>query len=348
VTTARRNQVHIDTTPYYHCMARCVRRAFLCGDDAFSGKNYDHRKQWIVDKLKELAGIFAIDVCAYAVMSNHYHVVVHVDKEKAKTWTQEEVIDRWYQLFNGNTLVDRFLLGKKLSKAEHQAIAKEITKWRERLMDISWFMRCLNESIARDANEEDRCKGRFWEGRFKSQALLDETALLTCMMYVDLNPIRAGVSETPETSDYTSIQERLMAIAKKAKNNNTSKSSKPHNRNTNAIMPAVRLLPFIDNDRQQRYKTGIPFPLKDYVELIDWTGRAVRDDKKGAIPDHIAPILERLQLNEREWLTNVTHFGSRFYKVVGKIEAIRCFSQQLKQSWLQGLSQCKNLYSTHA
>jgi hypothetical protein len=241
-------------------------------------------------------------------------------------------------------LVDRLLLGEKLSKAEHQAIAKDVRKWRERLMDISWFMRCLNESIARNANEEDRCKGRFWEGRFKSQALLDEAALLTCMMYVDLNPIRAGVSKTPETSDYTSIQERLMAVAKKAKNNNANKSTKPRQHKLNASASAAELLPFIDNQRQKPINPGIPFPLKDYIELIDWTGRAVRDDKKGAIPGHIAPILQRLQLNEREWLNNVTYFGNRFYKVVGKIDAIRDFSRQLKQSWLQGLSQCSKLY----
>ena len=95
MTTARRQQIHIETTPYYHCMARCVRRAFLCGDDHFSGQNYDHRKQWIVDKLKELAGIFAIDICAYAVMSNHYHVVLRVDAEKANAWSKKEIIDRW-------------------------------------------------------------------------------------------------------------------------------------------------------------------------------------------------------------------------------------------------------------
>jgi REP element-mobilizing transposase RayT len=350
VTTARRKQIHIETTPYYHCMARCVRRAFLCGDDHFSGQNYDHRKQWIVDKLKELAGIFAIDICAYAVMSNHYHVVLRVDQDRANDWSKEEVIDRWYTLFNGNMLVDRLLAGESLGKAEHRVIDKNVQQWRERLMDISWFMRCLNESIARAANEEDKCKGRFWEGRFKSQALLDEAALLTCMMYVDLNPIRAGVNKTPETSDYTSIQERLMTVARKIKNRKSTqrKPAKPPQRSTSGSTPAAQLLPFGGNERQGRATPGIPFPLKDYLELIDWTGRAIRDDKKSAIPSHIAPILQRLQLNEREWLTNVTHFGSRFYKVIGKIDAIKRFSQHLEQRWLQGLSQCSRLYRQQA
>ena len=110
----------------------------------------------------ELAGVFAIDIAAYAVMSNHYHIVVHIDGERAKKWTDE-----------------------------------------------SWFMRVLNESIARMANSEDECTGRFWEGRFKSQALLDEHALLTAMAYIDLNPIRAAMAETPEQSDHTSVQQRI-------------------------------------------------------------------------------------------------------------------------------------------
>ena len=180
-----------------HFVGQALRRAFLCGTDDVTGQNYEHRRQLIEDKLLELAGIFALDVCAYAIMSNHYHVVLHVDKPMAEAWNMKEIIARWHQLFSGNILSQRYLRGDILGKAELKKLHENVALWRERLMDISWFMRVLNESIARQANTEDDCTGRFWEGRFKSQALLDEAALAACMAYVDLNPIRANMAKTP-------------------------------------------------------------------------------------------------------------------------------------------------------
>lgn len=207
MTKPRDRQVSLEDTPFYHCYVRCVRQAYLCGEDRDSGKNYDHRKQWVVSRLRFLSYVYAIDICAYAVMSNHYHVVLHVDKARAEGWSAEEVAERWMQLFDGNMLVKRWLKEpESLDKASLDAVFEVIETWRERLTNISWFMRNMNEKIARLANAEDGVKGRFWDGRFKSQALLDEVALLSCMAYVDLNPVRAAMVDDLESSDFTSIQ----------------------------------------------------------------------------------------------------------------------------------------------
>ncbi|RFA30396.1 transposase, partial [Alkalilimnicola ehrlichii] len=171
----------MNDTPYYHCVSRCVRRAFLCGYDAASEADYSHRRAWVVERLAALAEIFTIDVCAYAVMSNHYHLVLKIDRARGQALSDAAVMQRWARLFKLPCLVERYQKGETLSEAEVVKAQALIAEWRERLMDLSWFMRCLNEYLARRANAEDGCTGRFWEGRFKSQALLDEAALLTCM-----------------------------------------------------------------------------------------------------------------------------------------------------------------------
>ena len=136
MTVARKHQIHLQTTPYYHCISRCVRRAFLCGEDMYSGKSYEHRRQWIVDKIKQLSSVFAIDICAYAVLSNHYHLVVRVDNDKIKNWSTEEIIERWCTLYSGHLLVQRYRKGETLSSAEWLAVADIVELWRARLMDM--------------------------------------------------------------------------------------------------------------------------------------------------------------------------------------------------------------------
>lgn len=317
----------VDTasTPYYHCISRCVRRAFLCGYDKASRKNFDHRKQWILDRIKELSSVFAIDVCAYAIMSNHFHLVLHVDTERVRQWSSDEVIERWLNLYTGPVVAHRYQAGVALTQSEQDALGSWVETWRSRLSDLSWYMRCLNETIARMANKEDKCTGRFWEGRFRSQALLDEAALVSCMAYVDLNPIRAKMSKTLEQSEFTSIQERLRAFVKKPKQ---AKSD--------------WLAPMGAKKRKPGY--SLPIRQTDYFALVDWTGRAVRSDKRGSIPSNIQPILEKLGVEPRNWVNNTQYFGQRFSKVLGPIERIRELASRLDQKWLAGITQAKAFY----
>ena len=342
MTLARKHQVSLVDTPYYHCIGRCVRRAFLCGEDPVTGQNYEHRRQWIVDKLTELTAIFAMDVCAYAVMSNHYHVVLHVNIERVSGWSDHEVIEHWLKLFKAPVLIQRYWKGESQSPAEQQKVAEIVADWRERLSDLSWFMRCLNESIARRANAEDGCKGRFWEGRFKSQALLDEAAVLTCMAYVDLNPIRAGLAQTPEDSDFTAIQARIEAHRAEL---DVKDDSSTNTRTTDATpLPSLPTLwPFNGTERADQPE-GIAFQLTDYFTLIDWTGRAIRDDKCGAIPEWLPTILHRLGLDEHGWIENVEHFGRRFHRAIGPVDRLRQLGQALGRCWLHGVRACRSLY----
>jgi len=291
MTRARKDIISVEATPYYHCVSRCVRRAFLCGKDNWSGRSYEHRREWVVERLKLLSELFCIDICAYAVMSNHWHVVLRIDTDKATSLTQDQVIHRWRQLYSGNVLVSRYLGDSTLSQPELDAVSDIVECWRSRLADISWFMRCVNESISRQANKEDQCTGRFWEGRFKSQALMDEAAILACMVYVDLNPIRAGIANTPETSDFTSIQDRICeyALARESQN----KKALP-----------THLADFTGGYRANQSQ-GVPFEWHEYLKLIDWTGRAIRKDKRGYIATTEPPILERLGIDEELWMLGI-------------------------------------------
>ena len=205
----RSEQISLADTPYYHVVSRCVRRAFLCGEDQESKRNYEHRRQWVEDRIRLLASLFAVDVAAYAVMSNHYHIVVKVVPEQLQSVPDAEILQRWSCLYKGPLLLQRYMKEEAVDEHEAAQLTELAACYRARLGSLSWFMKCLNEPIARRANQEDNCTGHFWEGRYKSQALLDEAALLSCMAYVDLNPVRAQMAETPETSEHTSIAERV-------------------------------------------------------------------------------------------------------------------------------------------
>lgn len=306
----RKQQVSLVDTPYYHCISRCVRRAFLCGEDKSTGQSFEHRRAWVEDKLLALSKVFCIDVCAYAVMSNHTHIILHVDEKKAKRLNQKAVIIRWHKLFKGNLLTQKYLSGNPLNPAEENTLAEMTKVLRKRLKDISWFMRVLNEDIARKANFEDNCTGRFWEGRFKSQALLDEAALAACMAYVDLNPIRAKIANTPEKSDYTSIQQRINAALK-------------------GTQPKA-LLKFAGNPHKHMPK-GLPFELKSYIELVELTGRIIREDKRGAISANELPILTRLGISPENWLKLTTQFTKSFHGAVGKPDNMIEYCEHLKK-----------------
>jgi hypothetical protein len=374
MTKPRSTLVSLSDTPWYHVVNRCVRRAFLCGDDAHSGKNHDHRRNWIVDRVKQLSGVFAIDVAAYAVMSNHYHLVLRVDAERARQWGDAEVLRRWSQLFDGPLLVQRSIAGQEMGAAEQAKVAEWADAYRVRLVDLSWFMRVLNESIARQANAEDKVTGRFWEGRFKSQALLDEQAILTAMTYVDLNPIRAAMAETPEQSEHTSVAERMAELTKRRREPAHPSSARQEHARTDQQplppesaaagqpAPLISLIPLrherhlaqlatqplMPFDATGRLRAAIPFAFEDYVELVEATGRCQHPHKRGKMDECTPKLLQRLGVDPEQFIVCSAELMKQFGSAVGAPAQLSdlCAARQVR--YLRGMRAARRVFEPKA
>lgn len=304
----------------YHCWNRCVRQAYLCGKDFVTGTDYSHRKEWIVQRLKSLAGIFAVDVCDYSVLDTHWHSVLRNRPDIAAGWSDREVAIRWLKLYSPKKR--RNMSDEQILEAAILLLIscpQRIAQLRGRLCSISWFMARMDEYISRKANKEEGRTGRFWESRFKCEKLLDLTATTGCMVYVDLNVIRAGLAPTPEKSDHTSIQERIHDWLEKP--------------------PAPSWLCPIASDSE---RLGVlDMTETEYFELVDITGRIVRDDKRGSIDPKLAPILQRLGINPREWQSTVTGFVDKFPVAAGTVSSMRKFASRTNRRWVKGISAAK-------
>ena len=329
MTQSRDSLISLTDTPYYHCISRCVRRAFLCGDDPYTGNSFEHRRPWMIERIRELTDVFAIEACAYAIMSNHYHLVLYVNEAELNECSNGDICSRWEKLYSLPDTVLAWQKGELTSESQINSVLLIIDEWRSRLGSISWFMRGLNEFIARKANAEDKCTGRFWEGRFKSQALLDENAILTCMAYVDLNPIRAKMSSSVEESEFTSIFERIH-----------EKSHHAENKDKNHSKPLIK---FVGAEHKHQGQ-GVCFNLIDYIELVDWTGRVIRDDKRGAISSEIPNLINSLGLDTDTWLKLANDFGKDYHGAVGSLEELALFAEHTGRRWVSGQNKLDKIY----
>ena len=314
-----------DEIQAFHLVNRCVRRTYLCGLDDITGRDYSHRKQWIRDRLEVLAGIFAVDVLSFAVMSNHLHVVARTRPDIVKAWSDDEVALRWWNLFPQRRKKDKS--PEEPTEFELNQIrndASGMKEKRKRLSNVSWFMKCLAEPIARLGNKEEKVTGHFWEGRFKAQPLLDQTAIAACMVYVDLNPIRAGIAKTPETSDFTSVKERVAdRQSSQAVSAVDAQDARIEHGPQAGWLAPVPLDPPRKKVREKlsprsaSNKGCLAMSLDQYLQLLDWTGSQWRSDKRGSLPKGLDPMLERLQCSSETWLDLVKNFRKRFRVEIG-------------------------------
>lgn len=304
MTVARSQLVDLELTPYYHCISRCVRGAFLCGE------GYEHRKDWIENRLEELADLFAVSVAGFAVLDNHLHVLVRLEgKQRVAPWSDREIAERWGRLFPPRDKkrqplpVTEAWIQKKLGNQQW------LEKTRRRLANLGWFMKCLKEPLARMANREEGCRGTFWEGRYKSIAVLDAEALLATCVYIDLNPVAAGIADVPENSPHTSIKARLDHVRHQgrwadlqAALQTTSTGCVLSTDAATGLEEQLWLCPLAGTVDASGHYAGLleGFSLAQYLQLVDWTSRFVREGKRH-VTRAVASILQRLDTSAEVW-----------------------------------------------
>lgn len=308
MTTARKELVDVNVTRWYHCISRCVRGASLLGGQA------SDRKQWIADRLELLSQNFAIGVGGYAVMDNHLHVLCRLDPALSIDWSAEEVVRRWIAIYPPRNLASDDTAAVQAWIGGIASDSDRVEVLRDRLSNLGWFMKSLKEPLSRMANREDECRGAFWEARYKSIAVLDSESLLATAAYIDLNPLAAGVAATPESSDFTSLHERLKSAGLQGKTDMLAAAAAGSVAGSIAagdLEESHWLVPLQDrrsgsnagsnaltvSDREGMLES---FSLGSYLLLVDHTARLYRGDK-ARLGSDVDGVFERLGVSNAFW-----------------------------------------------
>ncbi|KAA5540226.1 hypothetical protein FYK55_21565 [Roseiconus nitratireducens] len=321
-----------DQITLVHVVNRTVRRCFLFGDDPVSGKNFDHRKVWIEERLERFAGCFGIDLLCFAILSNHYHLILRSRPDVVATWDDTEVARRWLMICPPTRKKGQSAAPTEAELDSIRRCPVRLAEVRRRLRSISWWMRLLNQNIAQRANREDEQSGRFWQDRYRATRLDDEESLLACAAYVDLNPIRAGLAETVEASDHTSVQRRLesrfdvrptsVAGCRGPRASSATRRDAFLAKLTIEKSDAVGAVP-AENGRRCSDKGFLSLSDDAYLELLDWTARQIAPGKRGSTPMRLPSILKRLGLEQSSWCELVADFDRCFYLVAGRCDRVQ-------------------------
>ena len=312
---------------HYHIISKTVRGAFLLT----SPEEFDYRKMWIIEKMVFLSNVFYIGTESYALMDNHMHLVIETQYSIADKAPAEDIAYRWLYLHP----MKKRKKGESIEPTKEEikkfiSDKKQVAKYREKLKDPSCYMQELNQSIARRANKEDNMTGRFWQGRFKSINLAEPGALLKCIMYVELNPVRANMVESPELSEFTSCYKRVKAELAREK-----LEKKPNNKRLQEEAELDSWLSPIFSTKNERGILEMTF--KEYLELLDWTGREIREGKRGAIPANLESILERLKLKSDNWVDSFKSFRQDFHTVAASEGTMRKIAEKVEVRWFHGI-----------
>lgn len=339
----------------YHVYNRVVRRCFLCGVDPVSGKDFSYRKSMIVERLRSLAECFAIDIMSYAILANHFHLVLRNRPDLVQSWDDHEVARRWLMICPEKREPD----GSPVPPTKPQiqslvADPKRITQLRGRLSNPSWLMARACQHIARRCNKEDEQSGKFFGERFKMKRLLDEAGVLACMAYVDLNPIRAGLADTLDGYGEVSIGERMRAmdgspadpsqwladltLDAEVNRQPVQVVGGPADKAAEADVSAPADAPARQTPAQPVERLGcVPLDLGQYLELLGWLAVRSRPELNETIQHSRegGPLLRNLGLEASAFADVVDHYERRFFTAVGCPASVQREATRRGRRWVQ-------------
>ncbi len=381
----REEQFTADEVCLVHVTHRCVRRAYLTGVDKVTGEDHSERREWIRRRAESLASVFAIDLLQYATMENHVHLIVRNRPDVVDQMTDEEVAIRWLKVYPGKRLDDCLA---QASESEVQMLLQnpqKLARCRRNLSDISWFMRSLAEPIARRANREDECTGHFWEGRFGAKRILDEAGLLACAVYVDLNPIRAAMAETPAEAAYTSAYDRfhgeqgaeiesaafdLVPVSNEQAGEeirNTPVDQLQEKRREQRQNPTKRRVrrdgwlarltlnkdvlggqPEVHTDGLRASDKGfLNLEWQDYWQLVCWTAAQTIGKATVELPAHLTKCLAKIGVDLSQWSDLMQNFRQYFggANCIGTSASMAADAQRVGRRWHRGQRAVAGLFT---
>lgn len=356
MTQARKYIWNDNMCAHYFITNRCVQQAYLLSTDTKTGDVDNHRKDWVQNRLSELSEIFTIIIGTFSVLDNHMHINVQTRPDLTELLSDEEVAKRWLKLYPPEKSKTSNFTPEQWKTSEYAIISNQETVkiYRQRLGSLPWFMKSLSEYIARLANKESECKGRFWQGRYNSKLLTSAKAVVLASQYTDLNPIRANLAETPETSQFTGVYERIQASQAQEKIEGINE----HINNGNAIhkdkkieidelsekINSARWLAQFPKENEFQTMPFYKITERDYLDLLDWTGRILHPKKTGAIPHDIPHIFERLQIDKNEWLDTIINYDKLFYRIIGKMSVAWKMLTDTANQWFKGSKTNRKLF----
>ena len=318
MTIARAELVDTDLTRWYHCVLRCVRGASLLGAGDFD------RKQWIENQLEELSQKFAISIAGFSILDNQVHLLARLDTDLVESWSDEEIVMRW-----GRVIPPRDQKGQVFPPTQEWARGRlregtAAATARERLASLSWFMKCLKEPLSRLANRSDGTRGTFFEGRFRTVAILDDKALLATCASIDLIPVAEGLALVPRAGSHTSIKRRIdhAAAQRSAANRKVAKRGGPRVA-ARGVGPeeSLWLCPIERRRGANSTREGMfeGLSLDDYVLILNYTARFLRDGE-APIPRPLKEVFARLEIQPESWHTLLINLSSE--RVFGRFFAV--------------------------